>query len=62
MSRAFKALYNGPACPDCEGFIKEGESVRYDDADQLVHAPCPGPPREAPVCPECWVAHAGECF
>lgn len=61
MSRVFKALYPG-LCYECERGFGEGDPVRFDDDNDIVHDECPPPARQAAVCPRCFIAHAGECF
>lgn len=62
MSATFAARYHG-TCGSCEEHISPGDDVRFED-DELVHVTCAqAQPRrpERPVCPACWLVHAGEC-
>lgn len=65
MSRPFASRYRGK-CADCGEWWPEGELIRYDDDDQLVHATCdqPGANQAARfvACPACWLVHPeGAC-
>jgi hypothetical protein len=76
-SAPFSARYRA-VCPRCRKHIDVGDDIRYhnDFADQ-VHVGCREPsaraePRstnskapllkENPVCPSCWIQHAGQCW
>lgn len=60
MSAIFPAKYPGQ-CAACDDRIKEGDQIMYDE-DQLIHAQCQPVDDAGKVCPECWLAHAGDCF
>jgi hypothetical protein len=63
-SNPFNARYPGRCEGDCGGEIEPGDEVSYVD-DQLMHTDCQ--PRhwpdgeKPPICPHCWLQHAGEC-
>lgn len=60
---SFEAKYRG-VCADCGSRIEPGQTVEYDEEDELVHTDCvpTGPVRSAPPCERCWLVHAGECM
>lgn len=62
------AEYRGH-CPDCDGTIQPGDPIVLSDELAWVHELCEqsGDPLDAlaartPVCPDCFIAHAGECW
>ncbi|MCT7373207.1 hypothetical protein [Mycolicibacterium llatzerense] len=63
---SFQAKYPG-RCVSCGERIHEGEWVRYEDDDSLVHDNCDeapdvdAPQRNERKCPDCFTIHAGEC-
>lgn len=60
---AFAARYHG-TCPACESRIHEGDLVKYNTENQVVHDEClpVAIPVEHPVCSVCWLTHAkGVC-
>lgn len=61
MSATFEARYPG-TCTACDGEIKVGDPITFAPFDDVVHVACPPPPRDNPVCPMCFIAHAGGCF
>ena len=59
----FTARYHG-FCSSCEKHIHEGDQVKYDTENQVVHEEClpVTTPVEYPVCTVCWLTHAkGVC-
>lgn len=65
--RTFATAYPG-RCSVCPAPIVEGEEITLGERGEPLHADCAGGDsvlsgrREAPVCPRCFLAHAGECF
>lgn len=64
----FTAQFDGKQCPAGCGFrIHKGDTVRYDDNDDLVHDACR--PRQDPltlgprevVCPDCFLVRPCPC-
>lgn len=56
---AFTARYHG-VCAACEKHIHEGDQVKYDAENQVVHDDCylhTSAPVEYPVCQVCWLTH-----
>ena len=66
MTRIFPARYDG-RCPECYEVIHEGDLLRPDADDRVVHADCDehaSPYRKPPeICPRCFIAKAanGSC-
>lgn len=62
----FKARYFG-RCAACDEQINPGESVEYDDDDELVHRECrwvvpvTAGDKRAPVCTTCWLTKPCGC-
>lgn len=63
------ARYSG-TCSSCGGRWQPGDLIRADEPPlgslpEWMHATCPDAPSDyehhAPVCPRCWLSHAGEC-
>ena len=68
MTRAFPARFEGGMCPaDCGQRIHEGDPVRFDADDRLVHDQCtakPDPLELKPtdvVCGVCWLITPCRC-
>jgi hypothetical protein len=67
VSPLFQAKFPG-RCGECESHIAVGETVTYNDDDELVHHKCKVysmdeftlGPRET-ICPKCFCIHAGGC-
>lgn len=57
MSRTFEARFGG-RCGSCDERIHEGDAVRFEGDDNLIHDDCTAhEPRERkpqPVCPSCF--------
>lgn len=60
---SIQARYPG-LCPVCEEYWVKGDIIETNEfGSQWQHAVCPASvaPRENPVCPTCFIAHAGPC-
>ena len=61
---SFKAKYSG-WCRNCEIAIHEGDTVKYNESDEVVHDSCPEDVSEKDTkedaCGHCHLIHAGSC-
>lgn len=51
-------------CESCSELVEVGQEARMVDFSKgmVAHVGCPAPRRTNPVCPECNLEHAGECW
>ncbi|QAY02797.1 hypothetical protein SEA_SHAOBING_66 [Mycobacterium phage Shaobing] len=62
----FTAKYHGRCCA-CPTPTQPGDEVAFMADGGLIHVDCeanshePENARTRPVCPHCWLEHAGEC-
>ena len=58
---SFKAEFDGGECPRCFVSISKGDTVRYDENDELVHVSHKAKEEVFVICDSCFLTKPCEC-